>query len=55
MSSDIHVKVNEIKQTMLKVCEQISELNKVGIRVEFNMVDGKLVSFRAFQEMKISQ
>jgi hypothetical protein len=46
--------VNDIKSTMLKVCEKIADLQKRGIRVEFQIADAQLVKFIALQEMKLS-
>lgn len=46
--------VNDIKSTMLKVCEKIADLQKRGIRVEFQIHDAQLVKFVAMQEMKLS-
>lgn len=46
--------VNEVKNTMLKVCEKIADLQKRGIRIEFHIADAQLVKFVALQEMKIT-
>jgi hypothetical protein len=46
--------VNNVKSSMLKICEKLADLQKQGIRVEFQIVDGQLVKFVALQEMKIS-
>lgn len=46
--------INDIKNTMLKVCEKIADLQKRGVRIEFQITDAQLVRFIAMQEMKLS-
>lgn len=47
-------RINELKCELLSVCDNIVALAKDGIRIEFQIVDGKLMSFRALQEIKLS-
>jgi septum formation topological specificity factor MinE len=46
--------VNSLKNDLLKVCEKIVDLQKQGIRIEFQLTEGQLTRFAALQEMKLS-
>jgi hypothetical protein len=46
--------VNEVKAALLSVCEKMTDLAGQGIKIEFAITDNKLVSFKAWQEMKVA-
>ena len=46
--------VNSLKNDLLQVCEKIAQLQKQGIRIEFQIHNTELVKFTALQEMKLS-
>ena len=45
-------RVNQLKVKVLALCEEIASLLSDGIRIEWNIQDGKLIVFRAWKEMK---
>jgi hypothetical protein len=47
--------VNKVKDDLLKVCDKIVDLQKQGVRIEFQLTEGQLTRFVALQEMKLSQ
>jgi len=44
--------VNKVKDDLLKVCDKIVDLQKQGVRIEFQLTEGQLTRFVALQEMK---
>jgi hypothetical protein len=45
---------NDVKAALLSVCEKMTDLAGQGIKIEFAITDNKLVTFKAWQEMKVS-
>jgi len=48
------VRVNNLRAELQNICEELASLTKDGIKVDFQIVDNKLVMFRAFSEMKLT-
>ncbi len=46
--------VNKVKSLMLEVCEKITVLDKDGVRIEFSINNGQLITFLAYEKMKLS-
>lgn len=48
------VRVNNLRAELLHICEELANLTKDGVKVDFQIVDNRLTMFRAFSEMKLT-